>query len=1066
MDSSQTRAFDKLSSDQFTLPPGTNHLFVVGINAYQHVGKLTNARGDAEALVQMLQERYQFEPENITTLYDEQATHRNIMTQLRKKVTSLKPHDNLLIFFSGHGHFDPILEEGYWVPVDADYRAIDSYISYDFLQKIARAAKKAQHILFIIDSCYSGAVLVKSRDTTLSRLEKDPSRWIIASGRNEVVPDGAVGENSPFAGELLELLEKNADEGIHTLRLIDKLTENVSWNSHQTPIGQPLHGVGHKGGQFVFHPKRNEKRDWQEARETDTPQAYERYLKAWPEGSHADEAAWVLAQKRHTKRAYRRYLDRKGGVFRSEALTQLAGIEDKERFQRAKLRGEAALIQFCDLYPDSNFVEKAQEEIRRIRVQEREPEAWQLAQEEGSVHALQNYLDQFPLGAHTDEARRQLITLQAEQKRLAEKKAALEVEAQRLAEERARKQVEAQKKAEVEKKQQEAEQARQKQLAERKQQYEQWWQRAETAFQAGEYAPAQEAYKKALPLALEQETVKARIQQCQDEIFFEEAFARAQKAWQVDDKQLARKELLEALRYPSHSQADALAMWDEIKLPWWQQPMIRYGGLAILVLLLSWGGWRIFQGQGAGPSPSEERYHSLMEEANNTFAQGRRHREMGVVEHAQNLFVEAQKEMDTEAVREGLHAVEIWIRQYQDSLANLPFDPDRPREFPREDGPARLEALRVRGVEILEPWQEGIAIYREEREGREVMGLLNEHGEILGEAYEKVEELAQGFAVYHEGGKRGYLEARTGEVVIPARFEAAWPFDPEGVAKVREGGRIIFINTRGECVRGCEEEGIETGSQSIPQKEAKLEEKIETEPHSASPTEPRPAEIPIPEMVWVQGGEFDMGSQDGEGTELPIHRVKLSTFFIGKYEVTQREWQAVMGSNPSRYKCDDCPVDGVSWNEAQEYIRKLNKLTGESFRLPIEAEWEYAARGGQKRRGNAYAGSASLSSVGWYKDNCGKPHPVGQKHPNELGIYDMSGNIWEWCADWYGSSYYADCKSKGTLSNPIGPGTGVRRILRGGSFGNLAVHCQVDFRLRSTPNDKDEFKGFRLARSE
>ena len=217
------------------------------------------------------------------------------------------------------------------------------------------------------------------------------------------------------------------------------------------------------------------------------------------------------------------------------------------------------------------------------------------------------------------------------------------------------------------------------------------------------------------------------------------------------------------------------------------------------------------------------------------------------------------------------------------------------------------------------------------------------------------------------------------------------------------------------------------------------------------------------EMVRVEGGTFTMGATAEQGSdaysdEKPTHQVTLSSYSIGKTEVTQALWQAVMGSNPSYFKGSNLPVECVSWEDCKTFIRKLNALTGKNFRLPTEAEWEFAARGGNNSRGYKYSGSNTLSNVAWYTDNSSSTtHPVATKASNELGIYDMSGNVWEWCSDWY-SSY-----SSSSQYNPTGPNSGSDRVDRGGSWGNRAGHCRVSFRINDYPTYRDDYLGLRLA---
>jgi formylglycine-generating enzyme required for sulfatase activity len=219
------------------------------------------------------------------------------------------------------------------------------------------------------------------------------------------------------------------------------------------------------------------------------------------------------------------------------------------------------------------------------------------------------------------------------------------------------------------------------------------------------------------------------------------------------------------------------------------------------------------------------------------------------------------------------------------------------------------------------------------------------------------------------------------------------------------------------------------------------------------------------EVIPVKGGTYTMGCTKSQGDdcdsdEKPNHKVTVYDFYIGKYEVTQRQWEHIMGENPSGHKdCPDCPVENVSWNDVQEYIKKLNAKTGKKYRLPTEAEWEYAAKGGRKMTATKYSGSNNLEDVAWYDDNSSyyATH-VGTKAPNELGIYDMSGNVWEWCSDWYGKTYYKHSPKK----DPKGPKKGSRRVYRGGSWYYFAAYCRVANRNCSSPTFSDYNFGFRL----
>ncbi len=215
-------------------------------------------------------------------------------------------------------------------------------------------------------------------------------------------------------------------------------------------------------------------------------------------------------------------------------------------------------------------------------------------------------------------------------------------------------------------------------------------------------------------------------------------------------------------------------------------------------------------------------------------------------------------------------------------------------------------------------------------------------------------------------------------------------------------------------------------------------------------------------MVYVEGGTFTMGCTSEQGSdcddnEKPAHQVTLSSYQIGKYEVTQAQWEAVMGRKQSSHEnCPTCPAEEINLDVVQEFIKKLNAKTGKSFRLPTEAEWEYAARGGKRSKGYKYSGGDDPFDIGWFLFNSkGTTHPVGKKLPNELGLYDMSGNVWEWCQDWYGAY------STQAQRNPFGPSSGVYRLFRGGSWNFERWSMRVSRRLSYSPAIRG--LGFRLA---
>ncbi len=213
------------------------------------------------------------------------------------------------------------------------------------------------------------------------------------------------------------------------------------------------------------------------------------------------------------------------------------------------------------------------------------------------------------------------------------------------------------------------------------------------------------------------------------------------------------------------------------------------------------------------------------------------------------------------------------------------------------------------------------------------------------------------------------------------------------------------------------------------------------------------------EFVWVKGGCYQMGSRSGSSDEKPVHKVCVDGFWMAKYEVTQGQWRTIMGNNPSYFKAcgDECPVEEVSWNRAKQFIKKVNSRGNVKFRLPTEAEWEYAAR--SRGKNEKYAGGNDVDRVAWYYSNSNsRTHEVGTKAPNGIGLYDMSGNVWEWCEDVYDENAY----SKHITNNPLVKSGGIYRVIRGGSWSYYPADVRSAFRYRFTPNDTNDILGFRL----
>ena len=697
---------------------GKNYLLAIGIDQYQHVGKLSNAVRDARMVSELLEERYGFEHRQL--LFDEEATRRKIRNVLREQIRRVGKEDNLVIYFSGHGHYDKELGDAYWVPVDARFGDDTDYISYDFIRRSV-AAMQAHHIFLVVDSCYSGAIMVRKREESLQRFEKDPSRWMLASGRNEVVPDGISGENSPFARQFLDVLTRYSAEGIRVSELVNKVTTAVIHDSFQTPIGRPLFQVGDKGGEFVFRAKLEEGSFWQEVRKENRVRGYEAYLLQFPSGRYREEASWARAELVGTVEVY---------------------------------------LDYRNSYPGGKYYVEA---LRRIEALEEEAD-WKDASSRDSIAAYEGYKGKYPRGKYRQEAEQRIERLLDRRK------------------------------------------PRQK----------------------NEPRPIREK-KKEGPV----------------------------------------------VEGPSMD----WARWGK-----W--------GLGVLAAIL----FIVF---------GLPRLANLGNSSANTEA-------MASDSTAQLSFLE-------------------------DSLASeTDIEPLEDKKQPVADTEAP----------VPETWQA---------------------------RYDRVEPLYQGFHIVHLDGKRGYVDAIGNELISP-RYDRAWEFGKEhtGLAKVRLGGRDFYVNSQ--------------GSETAPTRSEppKVETQKEVQPTRTGITYSRPQakaltrEAAVAEiehfMKGIAGGSFDMGSNEGLDKEKPVHSVRLSSFSISQFELTQAQWEAIMGVNPSSFKnCPNCPVENVSWNDVQDFIKKLNSYSNKTYRLPTEAEWEYAARAGTNY---TYAGSNSLGQLGWYRENSGSKRPM------------------------------------------------------------------------------------------
>lgn len=366
----QRRSIGFQEMAQGSVPQGVNYLLVIGIDEYTHCPRLYNAVKDAQAFADLLTEKYQFDVSHVKMLFNAQATQQSIYEAFKRLVQQVTPNDNLVVYFSGHGEFEADIEEGYWIPAEAALGFHGQYIPNSRIIKYLQSIN-SHHTFLVVDSCFSGAMFAHRKLDPKHRLEKDPSRWLLTSGRKEVVSDGKPGDHSPFADNLLYLLKNNADAGLSVTSLINYVVDVTIENAQQTPRGEPLNIQSHKGGQFFFHLKHDENRDWAAARELDTATGYQHFLRLYPNGQFAEEAIWQFAVKQDTIAAFMDYRDAyPQGINYQNALQQVTRLEDEETWGDARRRNTlTGFLSYLDNYPEGLYAKDAIEKINILRME-------------------------------------------------------------------------------------------------------------------------------------------------------------------------------------------------------------------------------------------------------------------------------------------------------------------------------------------------------------------------------------------------------------------------------------------------------------------------------------------------------------------------------------------------------------------------------------------------------------------------------------------------------------------------------------------------------------------------
>lgn len=409
--------------DKTNIPKGRNHLLAVGIDAYAHHRTLYNAVKDIRDLIAVLTEHYDFVPEHIVQLTNEQATRKEILRALKMMAERVKPNDNLLIYFSGHGHLDNLTRIGYWVPVDAEYDEAD-YIQNSVIHDYLKSYEKAQHVLLLSDSCFSGTLFGSATKGTATErawdeLYRYPSRYAITSGREDVVSDGEPGTNSPFAGYLLKYLCENAQGPFSAFQLAEQVRIATTNNSGQAPRIGPLQGLGDEGGAFVFVPRRSEERLWESTRSRHTLAAYMDYLEQYPTGEHAAEAKTAIADLERQRKATeaRQVLEK---ARRNRSLSELLDFESRYGQAAPELLTEAKALR-KQLAAEWEQPEPAPEPPPQppLSAPDEDSAAWEDAKHRHTESGYNDYTMRFPYGEYVNEALNAIRQIRAERDAIA-----------------------------------------------------------------------------------------------------------------------------------------------------------------------------------------------------------------------------------------------------------------------------------------------------------------------------------------------------------------------------------------------------------------------------------------------------------------------------------------------------------------------------------------------------------------------------------------------------------------------------------------------------------------------